>query len=90
MNKDKIYKYTLEITDRQILKIPESWFLLDIQNQNGKIVMWVRVSPDNELFDNAFYIIATGQDLHDKCDEHLGTIQIDKMVWHVYKSWKCN
>lgn len=43
-----IYKYPLDVTDRQVIAMPEDAEILTVQVQNGKPMLWAVVDPNKE------------------------------------------
>ena len=84
----KIYKYPLEITDAQMIEIPEGAEVLTVQLQEETPCLWAKVSPANKLVKYRVRIIGTGHAIYD--DETLGKyvgtflIKEDKGVFHVW------
>jgi hypothetical protein len=88
MNSEKIWKYELEITDRQMIPIPNGRAKpLAVAEQNGKLVMWVKV--DEEYVDDKEYafcvdIVGTGNTL-DTIGNYIGTVVMSYgLVWHIF------
>ena len=85
----KIWKFSLEVTDEQIIEMPENALMLDIKTQFGKPCMWALVNPDAEKVKRKFYTFGTGHDV--KVDSsilrHLGTYTMDndRLVFHVFE-----
>jgi len=88
-----IYKYALELTDRQLVSIPLGSKILSVDNQNGAICVWVEVDSDVPYYrDYVFRIVGTGNpiDFPTKPNEttspynFIGTVIMNPFVWHVY------
>ena len=90
-----IYKYPLELTDRQAVSMPLVSKILSVGNQNGTICVWAEVdsgAPHNRVYE--FRIVGTGNpiDFSTKPNEtswpynFLGTVIMNPFVWHVYWS----
>lgn len=60
----KIFKYKLEVTDEQIVKLPSGSRVLSVMNQNDNIVLYALVS-DNEIDTEevSIRIVGTGHDI---------------------------
>ena len=80
-----IYKYELEITDKQTISLPDDAEVLSIQEQQGAIYAWVRVDTDMPQCDRTFIVCGTGNPIHQGQMKHLATIQKDYMVWHFFE-----
>ena len=81
-----IYKYQLEITDRQEKAMPAGAKILGVQNQRGVLTLWAWVNPKAKTEIVPFHVFGTGQPIdRDGIEEYVGTVQIDDYVWHVFK-----
>lgn len=84
-----IYKYQLQITDRQTITIPASALILSVQFQNGVLCLWALVNPIADQTTKNIAIIGTGnpiENLHPRNLYHLATAQDeDGFVWHVFE-----
>jgi len=84
----KIYKYSLEITDAQMIEMPEGAEVLTVQLQEEIPCIWAKVSPANKMVKYKVRIIGTGHAIYD--DETLGKyigtylIKGDRLVFHVW------
>ena len=89
----KIYKYVLEITDRQVIEIGKQYATpLSVGEQNGKLVMWAVVEDDfakrgligNDNYEIVVDIIGTGRNCETN-KRFLGTVVMSYgLVWHVF------
>lgn len=86
-----IYKYPLEIKDgAQTIEFPSAVHLVSVQVQHGQIVMWGVVEDDppegkDKAFVGEFFVIGTGQPFPtEKVLTHLGTVQLNGFVWHIF------
>jgi hypothetical protein len=88
-----IYKYALELTDRQAVSMPIGSKILYVGNQNGTICVWAEVDSDVPYYrDHEFRIVGTGNpiDFPTKPNEtvwqynFIGTVIMNPFVWHVY------
>lgn len=81
-----IYKYPLEITDKQTIAIHNGAKVLHIGNQHGILTMWAEVdaAETNPIVYETLYIVGTGNPVPDMARHHLGSAIIDPFVWHVY------
>ncbi len=85
-----IYKYELDVLDRQEIMIPALSTILAIQSQGGKGQMWVKVNPHNEKVKRVFATHPTGQELSGDTCCYVGTYQIasGNLVFHVFEIHK--
>lgn len=81
----KIWKYKLELTDVQFLKMPYRNQILSIQRQDEQICMWALVDEkDIDLINKKITIIGTGNDIGEGPGLFIGTVQSNGFVWHVF------
>ena len=82
----KIYKYTLDIVDKQVIEIPQGFYILSLKVQNGKICLWVIVDPDNESEKIHFAMVGTGVDLWCYSWYFIDTVLLNSgdLVFHVF------
>ncbi len=94
----KVFKYPLEVMSGvQTLDIPEDAAILHIGSQDDKIMMWYEVNPAEDIKQSHFRVYATGEPIQkystkwgDEYPDHLGTVQMGKFVWHVYRLYLYN
>lgn len=78
-----IQKYTLHITDDIYIHMPHNAVILDIQEQDGSIVMWVDVDPNESIMMRHLKCRDTGMDSpHDAV--YVATVQHEGFVWHFF------
>lgn len=82
-----IWKYGLEITDRQTLAMPAGAQLLTAQYQHGRLNLWAEVDPSAETEDRTVAIVGTGNPMPEGKAEYVGTVQawVGHLVWHVFE-----
>jgi len=66
----RIYKYPLETTDAQIIKMPANAEVLTVKLQGETPCIWAKIETSNEMDDYRVRIIGTGHAIYD--DETLG------------------
>jgi len=86
--KKVIWKFELETTDKQRIKIPLGAEILTIQTQDGVPCIWALVNPDNTNEDIFIEIFGTGHEINygmgaDR--KYLGTYQLGSLVFHVFE-----
>lgn len=62
----KVFKYNLEVTDEQTLKLPPGSRVLSVMNQRDNIVLYALVNPINNknlTEDISIRIVGTGHDI---------------------------
>lgn len=80
-----IYKYPLEITDRQIIYLPKEAIVLDVQAQKDRFVLWALIDTTKPISQTVIEIYGTGQ-LCQAVGKYLKTVQTlnDTFVGHVF------
>lgn len=84
----RIYKYTLNLTDLQEVTMPAGAEILSAANQNGSLCLWALVDTDKESRRRFIEIIGTGNPI-EKNDNiirrFIGTAVMNPFVWHVFE-----
>lgn len=86
-----VYKYELEITDEQIIRLPFAAEILTVQMQGDKCCLWALVDPRNELNERTICIYGTGHPIPDKIRlKYISTFQIQHLglVFHAFEKKK--
>lgn len=85
--KTTIYKYPLEITDRQTIAMPAGAELLSAQMQGRTLCLWALVNPElpNEL--RTIEVLGTGNPAPEANRRYVSTAQMmgGSLVWHVFE-----
>ena len=85
-----IWKYKLELTDRQTIVVPIDWKVLDVQIQAG-LCMWVLVDLGSSAqVPVEIAVIGTGNHWNADGWIYAGTVQQMPFVWHVFYRVKQN
>ncbi len=82
-----IWKYPLPyLCDRFELKMPFGARCLDVQVQNGCLVLWALVDPEATLVRQSFSCVGTGHPFdHDDLMTYIATVQGERgLVWHFF------
>ncbi len=85
-----IYKYQLELTDKQIIKTYKNVEWLTVQLQHNTVCLWGVVDTDTCPQDAIIYIVGTGNPMpkFDKYSpivlEYIGAVQQNSLVWHIF------
>ena len=58
-----IYKYKIEIQDRQIIEMPFHSQILHLEVVDGDVFLWAMVETDNHMVNVEFVTFATGQEI---------------------------
>lgn len=81
-----IYKYPIEIRDRQIIQAPiDSKPILAGLDPNGKPCIWMEINKEYQHIPHPMtvYIFGTGFDIPDNL-KHFQSFKQDIFIWHVY------
>jgi hypothetical protein len=87
----RIWKYTLQVVDRQIVELPHRHQVLHVDKDpsgGGKLALWAAVRPDpsQDLYKLEIVMFGTGHSLPESGDmSHLGTVLSEGFVWHVFR-----
>lgn len=84
----KIFKYTLEIADRQEVQLPEGAKILAFQFQRGFPYIWAMVAEGAPVKTRALRIYGTGYQINidDTPVQYVGTAQQgDWLAWHLFE-----
>lgn len=87
----RIYKYPVDITDRQVISLPKGAKILSVQDQFGKPQLWALVDPEAELEERIFEVFGTGnpvkdlRTIHERI--HITTFLTSggSLVWHMFE-----
>lgn len=81
-----IWKYELQIIDRQEIDMPVGAEVLHVAEQNGVLCMWAVVEPDNVKAPSTILIRGTGHYFTGDEGHHLGSVVTagGALVWHVF------
>ena len=84
-----IWKYEIEITDIQDVKMPKDAEILTVQAQRGCIGIWAIVnSEETEIVRRTIIIKGTGHPINPEYNlKYIGTFQIygGELVFHVFE-----
>lgn len=82
-----IWKYTLEITDRQSISMPIRADILSVAVQNDQICLWASVETTEEELRREIVIVGTGNQMPEDRMRFIGTVLThqDALVWHIYE-----
>jgi hypothetical protein len=82
----RVYKYPLEITDTQSLRLPAGAEVLHVGFQGRNLMLWARVDPEAETVDRWFCVAGTGHSLPKEPLLYLGTVfHPQNLVFHVFE-----
>jgi hypothetical protein len=81
----RIWKYKLEITDKQEIWMPEGAKILHVDNQYGDLCLWTLVDDEQNNEERTLIIVGTGRRVPDYPTNFIGTVVIESFVWHVFE-----
>lgn len=81
-----IYKYKLNVIDKQIIKTPQYGIILSVQEQDDQLCLWVQVDTEAPEVERIIRVIGTGNHLPDNLC-YIGTVQQKPYVWHIYEDF---
>ena len=81
-----IYKYKLEITDSQVIQIPDGGVILSVADQDGALCLWAAVNPERPVVNRMIEVIGTGNPITSGRKRYIGTVVMTPFVWHVLES----
>lgn len=81
-----IYKYPLEITDRQVIDMPDGAKILTVQVQHEVPCVWAPVDPDVASVPRYFTIYGTGHPCSAE-GQYVGTFLVHggALVFHIFE-----
>ena len=84
----KIFKYEIEITEEQVIMLPEGAVILHFGLQKDVPYIWVRVEEHVEKVKRHFKVVGPGHVFEDYALEYVGTVVNHKgyFVWHLYEN----
>ena len=86
----KIFKYPVPIKPEFTLEMPMYAKVIAYQVQGGMPVIWAEVEETNDKVERKFITLGTGHEAPEFTGAHIGTIQLDGLVWHLYESREYN
>lgn len=81
-----VWKFPLEIRDRQIIEIPAPCKLLFVAEHGGRLCLWAQINPANPNERRIITIVGAGDGHVDPDWFHIGSAICagGTLVWHVY------
>lgn len=81
-----IWKFPLDITDEQVIFVPEGAAPLHVGAQDGVLCLWILVDTTARFDEQTIRIYGTGNPIgsegRNEC--HVGSTQMGPYVWHVF------
>jgi hypothetical protein len=79
-----IWKFPLQITDRQPVAIPAGSQLLTVQMQGEQPCLWSLVNPDSPRTTIVISIRGTGHPISGDAGKYIATFQTGPLVFHAF------
>lgn len=81
-----IWKYQVEVTDRQSVNMPAGAKILFVGVQYQAVCLWAEVDPDAPVRPRSVRIFGTGHLMPDEPGSYIGTFMLDggALVFHAY------
>lgn len=83
----KIFKYTVPLSDDDLVQMPKGATIISVQTQNGIPMMWALVDETQPLIQRRLYLRGTGHEMRDAVGKpFIGTFQIQGgvLVFHLF------
>lgn len=83
-----IYKYQLEITDNQCIKMPKGAEILTVQIQGENPCLWAMVDTENEVVERFIEIYGTGNPITGESSRiYISTFQVSDgaLIFHAFE-----
>ena len=82
---ETIWKVDLEITDRQVIRLPAGAEMLSVQQQGPEaLCLWALVDRSVPIIQHGIIIVGTGHRVPEDAEDFIGTVQVGPFVWHVF------
>lgn len=81
-----IWKYELDITDKQTISVPKGGKFLSAQMQGAQLCIWAQVDPKAEKIPRDIAIVGTGNAVWCHDYEYLSTFQMHggALIFHIF------
>jgi len=82
-----IWKFPIELADRQNLLMPEGAEILSAQMQGQFLCLWALVNPEARKTVRTIAVNGTGHPIDDAERRYIGTTQMNggTFIWHVFE-----
>lgn len=80
-----IWKWQLERTDQQTIRMPQGAAILSASKQNGSLTIWAEVETDSPTEDRTVFIVGTGNP-KPTTGRFIASVFDGPFVWHVFES----
>lgn len=83
-----MWKFNLDVTDTQIVRLPEGALMRCVAMQGAQLCLWAEVVPTRETEKRTICIYGTGQEITAFDRTYLGTFQMrgGALVFHAYEA----
>ena len=84
---ETIYKYRIEITDRQLIRLPVGRKIIHAgPDPMGTPCLWAIIDTEDPAFPEELFIVGTGNPMPPLASEHIGSFVQGQFVWHAFLS----
>lgn len=82
-----IWKFELEVTYKQVIRMPAEAEVLSVQTQHDQPVLWALVGPKHYLEERTFFMHGTGHSVGPEVGRFVGTFQMAEggLVFHLFE-----
>ncbi|MGO3895373.1 DUF7352 domain-containing protein [Brevibacterium aurantiacum] len=82
----RVFKYPLEVTDRQFIDTFAGWKPLSLQVQGDEVCLWAEVDDESTTARYRVFVHGTGHALHPDAEVFAGTFQLMNggLIFHVF------
>ena len=83
-----IWKFEIQVTDRQTVSMPAGSRVLCVQTQNGLPHVWALADRDRPYEERAFLLVGTGHPIDADPGRYVGTFQMRNgaLVFHLFEA----
>ncbi len=84
----RILKLSMQGLHEEEFDLPYDYEILHVGTQGDSVCIWALVNSENRNSKIKLKIFGTGHEIDDEAEDlsHLGTVQLDGFVWHVFLS----
>lgn len=83
---NRIWKFDLRFTDAQVISMPFNAEVISVQMQDVSLCLWAKGCSTNQVItERVFCVYGTGHPMFDVDQTFIGTVQADRLVWHVFE-----
>jgi hypothetical protein len=81
-----IFKYGLDLTDKQKIQLPAGAIILSTMMQYGQLRLWCEVeSETTRTEEREIMIVGTGNPINSTAYKYIGSVIDGSFVWHVFE-----